>query len=58
MIKSVILYTKGTQSVKFDVSSESLSELLIQWEEVNKGYISKGYKFIAASIMCICEREN
>lgn len=58
MIKSVILYTKGVQSVKLDVSSESLSELLIEWEEVNKEYIRKGYKFIAASIMRICEREN
>lgn len=58
MIKSIILYTKGTQSVKLDVLSESLSELLIEWEEVNKEYIRKGYKFTAASIMRICEHEN
>lgn len=58
MIKSIILYTKGTQSVKLDVLSESLSELLIEWEEVNKEYIRKGYKFTAVSIMRICEHEN
>lgn len=58
MIKSIILYTKGTQSVKLDVLSESLSELLIEWEEVNKEYNRKGYKFTAASIMRICECEN
>lgn len=55
MIESIILYTKGTQSVKLDVLSESLSELLIEWEEVNKEYIRKGYKFTGASIMRICE---
>lgn len=58
MINSIILYTKGTQSVKLNVLSESLPELLIEWEEVNKEYICKGYKFTAASIMRICEREN
>lgn len=58
MIKAAIMYSKGSNTVTIEATAKTLIALLDELQQVDYNYTSCGYKFRAASIMRICEREN
>ena len=58
MIKAAIMYSKGSNTVTIEATAKTLFALLDELQRVDYEYTGDGYKFRAASIMLICEREN
>lgn len=58
MIKAAIIYSKGNSTVTIEATAKTLFALLDELQQVDYEYTGDGYKFRAASIMRICEREN
>ena len=58
MIKAAIMYSKGNNTVTLEARAMTLFALLDELQQVNHEYVRDGYKFRAASIIRICEREN
>ena len=58
MIKAEIMYSKGSNMVTIEATAKTLFALLDELQQVDYEYTGDGYKFRAASIIRICEREN
>lgn len=58
MIKAAIMYSKDDKTEVIKVTRKTLFVLLDELQQVDREYTADGFKFRAASIMHICEREN
>lgn len=58
MIQAAIMYSKDDRTEVIKVTRKTLFTLLYELQQVDCEYTSDGFKFRAASIMRICEREN
>lgn len=58
MIQAAIMYSKDDRTEVIKVVRKTLSALLDELQQVDYEYTADGFKFRAASIMRICEREN
>lgn len=58
MIKAVIIYSKASEIVQFEVEAKTLIALLDVLQQADYEYTRNGYKFRATCITRICEREN
>lgn len=58
MIKAAIMYSKGSNTVTIEATAKTLFALLDELQQVDYEYTGDGYKFRAASIMRIRDREN
>lgn len=58
MIKAIIMYSKGNNTVTIEGTAKTLFALLDELQQVDYEYTGNGYQFRVASIMRICEREN
>lgn len=58
MIKAAIMYSKDNITVTIEATAKTLFTLLDELQLLDCDYTDNGYKFRAASIMRICEREN
>lgn len=58
MIQAAIMYSKDDRTEVIKVARKTLFALLDELQQLDREYTTEGFKFRAASIMRICEREN
>lgn len=58
MIQAAIMYSKDDKTDVIKVARKTLFAVLDELQQVDREYTADGFKFRAASIMRICEREN